>query len=221
MTKRLSNRMIQKRRMYQIFIDATIDIIDNEGIDNVTIRKVADKAGYNSATIYNYFKNLDELKFFSVMSYMQKYLETLSYTHEEFKDPISQYKYVWEVFALQAFQYPTYFKIIFFKQIYEDIEPVLKEYYELFPESIPGDVNIQKEVIEDMLRKGDISSRSMVLMKDIIDAGLINEEEGKLVDSMTIRLFKSLLDEVENKEELKEEYLEKFKKYLDLLIPNK
>lgn len=221
MTKQLSNRMIQKRRMYQIFIDATTDIIDNEGIDNVTIRKVADKAGYNSATIYNYFKNLDELKFFSVMSYMQKYLETLSYTHEEFKDPISKYKYVWEVFALQAFKYPTYFRIIFFKQIYEDIEPVLKEYYELFPESIPGEINTQREVIENMLRKGDLSSRSMVLMKDIIKGGLMNEEEGKLVDSMVIRLFKSLLDEVEKNEEIGEENLEKFKKYLDFLIPKK
>ncbi len=206
--------------MYQIFIDATTDIIDQEGIDSVTIRKVADRAGYNSATIYNYFKNLDELKFFSVMSYMQKYLEALSYTHEEFKDPISKYKYVWEVFAAQAFKYPTYFKIIFFKQIYDDIEPVLQQYYELFPESIPGEINISKDVIEDMLRKGDISSRSMVLMEEIIKKEFISQEEGEIIDSMVIRLFKSLLDEVEQNPSLKDKYIKEFKTYLDMLIPD-
>ncbi len=213
--------MIQKRRMYQLFIDATTDIISQEGIDSVTIRKVADRAGYNSATIYNYFRNLDELKFFSVMSYMQKYLETLSYTHEEFKDPISKYKYVWEVFTTQAFKYPAYFKIIFFKQIYDDIEPVLKEYYELFPESIPGEINISKDVIEDMLRKGDISSRSMVLMEEIIKEGMLTQKKGKIIDSMVIRLFKSLLDEVEQNPSLKEKYEEEFKTYLNILIPEK
>ncbi len=45
------------------FIDATNEIIENEGIESVTIRKVANLAGYNSATIYNYFENLDHLIF--------------------------------------------------------------------------------------------------------------------------------------------------------------
>ncbi len=30
-----------------------------EGMEAITLRKVADLAGYNGATLYNYFKDLD------------------------------------------------------------------------------------------------------------------------------------------------------------------
>ena len=44
---------LQKKRIMIYFIDATNLIIEKEGLDAVTLRKVADLAGYNSATIYN------------------------------------------------------------------------------------------------------------------------------------------------------------------------
>lgn len=50
--------------MWQYFIEATAAIIEEEGYDHITIRKIADKAGYNSATIYNYFSELSHLTFF-------------------------------------------------------------------------------------------------------------------------------------------------------------
>ena len=37
----MAKRDIQVARMIQYFIDATVQIIDEEGIDNVTIRKIA------------------------------------------------------------------------------------------------------------------------------------------------------------------------------------
>ncbi|MDX5609295.1 TetR/AcrR family transcriptional regulator, partial [Clostridioides difficile] len=43
------------------FIEAAQNIMENEGIENITLRKVADMAGYNSSTLYKYFKNLDHL----------------------------------------------------------------------------------------------------------------------------------------------------------------
>ena len=46
------------------FIDAAFSIIETEGVENITIRKVAGIAGYNSSTIYNYFEDLDQLVLF-------------------------------------------------------------------------------------------------------------------------------------------------------------
>ena len=34
--------------------------MDSVGEEGLSIRKIAAKAGYNSATIYNYFQDLDE-----------------------------------------------------------------------------------------------------------------------------------------------------------------
>jgi AcrR family transcriptional regulator len=55
----LDNKEIQKRRMMGYFLEATKTVIDTEGIFAVTIRKIASMAGFNSATVYNYFENLN------------------------------------------------------------------------------------------------------------------------------------------------------------------
>ena len=78
----LDKKMIQKSRMVKYFVDATVDIIEKDGYKSVTIRKVADTAGYNSATIYNYFDNLEHLLFFASMHYTSTLIFE-NYTEEE------------------------------------------------------------------------------------------------------------------------------------------
>lgn len=55
------SRQLRKQRTENYFIDALCNIIRNEGMKAATIRNVAEKAGYNSATIYNYFSNFSHL----------------------------------------------------------------------------------------------------------------------------------------------------------------
>ncbi len=52
---------IKKKRVMMYFIEATQELILKEGLENLSIKKIAEKAGYNSATIYNYFENLEVL----------------------------------------------------------------------------------------------------------------------------------------------------------------
>ncbi len=42
-------------------MEAAKQIISSEGVECISARKIADLAGYSYATIYNYFKDLDEL----------------------------------------------------------------------------------------------------------------------------------------------------------------
>lgn len=53
----------------RIFIEATKSLMDSVGEEGLSIRKIAAKAGYNSATIYNYFQDLDELMLFGSVSF--------------------------------------------------------------------------------------------------------------------------------------------------------
>ena len=53
-----------QRQNMRIFIEATKSLMDSVGEEGLSIRKIAAKAGYNSATIYNYFQDLDELMLF-------------------------------------------------------------------------------------------------------------------------------------------------------------
>lgn len=60
--KEVTERQILKnQRVRSYFVQATKKIILDEGVENVSVRKVADLAGYTFSTIYNYFNNLNEL----------------------------------------------------------------------------------------------------------------------------------------------------------------
>ena len=74
-SKMNDKKYIQKKRIIKYFIDAVKQIQEEEGLQAVTIRKVADIAGYNSATLYNYFENLDHLLLFASMDYFQEYVD--------------------------------------------------------------------------------------------------------------------------------------------------
>lgn len=52
---------LKTQRVKGYFLEAAKRIILNEGVENISARKVADIAGYSYATIYNYFKDIDEL----------------------------------------------------------------------------------------------------------------------------------------------------------------
>ena len=52
---------VREKRIRTYFIDAAKQIILREGVEGVSVRKVADIAGYSYATIYNYFSDLNAL----------------------------------------------------------------------------------------------------------------------------------------------------------------
>ena len=68
------NRQEKRKRIMSYFINATIELMEKEGIENLTIRKVAEQAKYNSATLYHYFSNLDELELFASVKCLDEYI---------------------------------------------------------------------------------------------------------------------------------------------------
>jgi AcrR family transcriptional regulator len=52
---------IKKERNKRFFLDAAKEIIRQEGIANLTTKKIGEKAAYSCASLYNYFDNFNEL----------------------------------------------------------------------------------------------------------------------------------------------------------------
>lgn len=52
---------LKRSRAKAYFLQATKSMISTEGVKSVTVRKVADAAGYTYPTLYNYFEDLNEL----------------------------------------------------------------------------------------------------------------------------------------------------------------
>lgn len=67
----MENMSIKKERTLQHFIEAAKEIIEKEGVKQVTARKVGKLSGYSYATIYNYFKDLKELLAYCAFDYLK------------------------------------------------------------------------------------------------------------------------------------------------------
>ena len=66
-----TKKEIQNERKIRYFVEAAWNIEDTEGKEAITARQVADLAGYNVATLYNYFENLDHLLAFASLRHLR------------------------------------------------------------------------------------------------------------------------------------------------------
>lgn len=66
------NRELQESRMRGYFIEAARETLKGEGLRAVNVRTVSERAGFSYATLYNYFKDLNELIFFCVQDFMNE-----------------------------------------------------------------------------------------------------------------------------------------------------
>ena len=114
----MDNKLIKKNRMLRYFIDAASEIIENEGVEAITVRKVADLAGYNSATLYNYFENLDHLISMASLKFMRAYTDDLPNYLKDCPNTICRVLKVWECFCYHSYSAPKIYSYIFGKNVF-------------------------------------------------------------------------------------------------------
>lgn len=183
---------IQVKRMMSHFINATIELINEIGIEKITIRKVAERADFNSATLYNYFENLDHLIFYAAMKNIKDYSLNLNLYLIDTENSMDRFLKVWECFCDYAYYEPEIYNAIFFPNLDKEIEDYVQDYYSLFPE----DLGIHSDTISTMLLKRNIRERGMTTIIDCIKEGYINQEDGDKLNDMTLLLFEGMLKRV-------------------------
>jgi len=71
----MKNKQLQEDRMKGYFIQAAKEIIKSEGIKAISVRNIADRAGYSYTTLYNYFRDINDLVFECVSDFQNECLE--------------------------------------------------------------------------------------------------------------------------------------------------
>lgn len=188
----MTNKEIQRKRMMSYFINATDELIYEEGINRITLRKVADRAGYNSATLYNYFENLDHLLFYAAMRNIKDYALALNTYLIDAKNSMDVFLKVWECFCDYAYDKPEIYNAIFFPNLEKHFEDYVAEYYKLFPE----DMVSSDENISTMLLKRDINKRGETTVIGCVDEGYIRPEDANKLNDMTLLIFEGMLKRV-------------------------
>lgn len=184
----IDKKEIQKRRMMTYFIEAADEIIEHEGIEGVTVRKVADIAGYNSATLYNYFENLDHLIYFASIKYLKEYALALPSYIEDSKNALDKYLRIWKCFSLYAFSNPKVYNILFFQSFSSSFKDAIKEYYMIFPEELVA----ESEDLLTMLLEENIYYRNASILKSCVKEGFIEEKYLEEINEMTLLIFQGM-----------------------------
>ncbi len=192
---------VKQQRIIKYFIAAANEIIEREGIEAVTIRKAAENAGYTSATLYNYFDNLDHLIFLATMNYLEEYTANLPQCLEKCNsNSIERYMAVCKCFSEYSYEHPNIYELLFFTHSDEKYEEYMKQYYELFPEKVVAE---WPEPLSLFYRVNSIYRRNSIMVEGWISEGFITEQNGRDFTDIGLRLSKSILQDV------KEGYMDK------------
>lgn len=186
---RAGRKEIQKERMWHYFVDATVEIIDKEGIENVTIRKVADKAGYTSSTVYNYFQELSHLIFFAAMRFTKDYIEDLPKYMNEGTNTIEKWLYSWVCFCKHSFEKPQIYSVIFINNLGSVPEDLLEHYYKTYQNDLVG----LPEQIQSIILEHTFSKRSALYLQEAINEGLIEQRDVEFIAETTHLIWKGMM----------------------------
>lgn len=182
-----------KQKMARCFIEATQELIDTEGIENISIRKIADKAGFHNSTIYLYFKNVDQLILLASLNYFTEYKKELAERSAMVASPKEKFLSIWDAFGKAVFKQPKVFYNFFFGKYSQNLTMIITQYYDLFPEEKP----IYSKDIEDMYYGNSIQERCYMILSPLIGTGYVRFDESNidLVNTIIIGCFRQLLEQ--------------------------
>ncbi|WP_231689561.1 TetR/AcrR family transcriptional regulator [Bacillus sp. FJAT-27245] len=190
----MDKKKIQMSRMWKYFVEATAEIIEEEGMDKVTIRKVADKAGYNSATIYNYFSEISHLIFFASMKFLKPYTDEVPVYLEKGAHPLEKFLLAWECFCKHSFRNPQIFHAVFIMDLGSQPDKLLQRYYELYPNEL---IKIPED-LKPILFERNTTKRGRSYLEAALREGYIHEENVDSINEMTILVWQGMLTNILN-----------------------
>ncbi|MDR2773131.1 MAG: TetR/AcrR family transcriptional regulator [Tannerella sp.] len=113
----MDRKQIQEQRMKSYFIQAAKDMLKGEGLKSLSVRSVADRAGYSFATLYNYFKDLNELIFVCVKDFQEECLEIVTGKTKKIPDGKEKIKATVMAYISYFLEYPGVFELFFLERM--------------------------------------------------------------------------------------------------------
>ncbi|MBN2282192.1 MAG: TetR/AcrR family transcriptional regulator [Candidatus Marinimicrobia bacterium] len=148
----MNNKQIQEQRMRTYFLQATREILRSEGLKNISVRNVADRAGYSYATLYNYFKDVKDLVFECVLDFQQECREFISDEVKNMKPGRERLVQINRAYFKYFVQYPGIFELFYIEKTTDlaHRQPTIEKIDTFLPSLMEEDweVMIQEKVIE-------------------------------------------------------------------------
>ncbi|MFH1214559.1 MAG: TetR/AcrR family transcriptional regulator [Candidatus Neomarinimicrobiota bacterium] len=108
---------IQEKRIRGYFIDATKTLLKGEGLKSISVRNIADRAGYSYATLYNHFNDVKDLIFVCVNDFQVECAEFIRNETAASPRGIKKIGAIINAYVKYFVQYPGIFDLFFLEKI--------------------------------------------------------------------------------------------------------
>ncbi|MFW6264962.1 MAG: TetR/AcrR family transcriptional regulator [Bacillota bacterium] len=155
----MDKKIIQEQRKKGYFIEAARKIIKEEGIRNLTVKKVADLAGFASGTLYNYFSDLNDLYVHCADEFWEEckdYVLAVEDNSSDKKQIISSTRAYCEYFI----DNPNVFELIFLLD------------FDSLPEKSPEVVLMLIKALQDGVESGLIPEQRLKMVENLISSSI-------------------------------------------------
>lgn len=171
------------------YITITSKILEEEGIDGVSIRRVAKEAGCTSAVLYKHFESRDHLIMLASVKFLEPYiLEFRKQTRRKDITSIQMDLILWKLFIHEAFAKKPYYELMFYSPKRDMLEDCVYEYYQLFPEQQKDFDGFSASIIFS----NNLSEREFIRLRRAANAGLIMLDNASLLSRLTTAVFHGL-----------------------------
>lgn len=107
---------VQEERMRNYFIQATKEILRGEGLKVVSVRNIAERAGYSYATLYNYFNDVNELIFECINDFQEECEEFIEARTKKSERGLNKIKDTVIAYANFFVQHPGIFELFYLEK---------------------------------------------------------------------------------------------------------
>ena len=179
----------KQKNLKRDYIEATYDILCENGMEGFTIRKVAEKGGCSSAALYKHFKDADHLLSLASLRYLSQYSEDIAFLSQLESDYLEMNLLMWESFAYYSFLNIPIFENLFFGKETSNIQEIVLEYYTEFPEDLTKLSGYFKMIIQS----NNLRERDFIMLKRAADEGQLTLESADLLSRMDVYIFRGML----------------------------
>lgn len=130
-------KKVERIRAY--FAETAMNMIKAEGIQSVSVRKVADEAGYSLGTIYNHYENLDEMLWVTRSLLIHEIADYIDRYVKETVESVDDIVAIFETYMRYYVEIPTVYAFLYFHQLEkcDKKDPALNEMPEFQERFIP------------------------------------------------------------------------------------
>jgi AcrR family transcriptional regulator len=113
----MDKKELQEQRMKGYFIEATKEMLKGEGLKSISVRSIADRAGYSFATMYNYFRDVKDLIFVCVKDFQEECAEFVKVETINSPNGLDKIRDITKAYIKYFVQYPGIFDLFFLEKM--------------------------------------------------------------------------------------------------------